>query len=303
MSLSSVQLTATFHDSCVVMQLGVVACLEGTDIKYLRCACSLFKNELSENTLIRNLAACGYEVHDKQTVHDMLQSSRSEISSKLTYNLAFNQARILNCTVTAISRTPDELGRLPLYMAVRMHRYSLIEPLLHMGAEIDKGSLVNGWSPLLLASWMGDVPAVKKLIRLGSNVDFCGRYGFTPLAAAVAAYNFESCNVLLAAGANLELAAGLMQSSGSVLKDDIVKLMYEVAANRRIARCACPCAEPSAALAMMMHFARDVSDRGANKKQEQETDTRWMNQLVKIVTRICSRTVRAQKVAHFSASD
>jgi ankyrin repeat protein len=117
----------------------------------------------------------------------------------------------------------DQLGRTPLFLAVKERQYKASRVLLDMGPDIDAGSSQSGWSPLLLASWIGDNAHVEVLVAHGASVDHRCSTGcnFTPLAAAAASKQPQVCSALRAAGANVEYAVDLMRVSTFSAREEV----------------------------------------------------------------------------------
>lgn len=232
---------------------------------------------------MHELASCAYRVHDSTTLHDVLQS-RNCLTLEELYDAIYKRARFLGCSMAAVTCTPDDLGRMPLFVATKMHRSSALEPLIHLGADVDAGSLTTGWSPLVLASWMGDIPAINTLISHGASLDHCGPHGFTPLAAAAAAQNYESCKLLLDAGANAALAETMILTSGNARKEDIAKCIHWMNMNKCFPKSPCSCEGSSAALAMMMPSPKSTLYSGSGKVVREKARSNWVVELMKLAS-------------------
>lgn len=75
---------------------------------------------------------------------------------------------------------------------------------LELGAEIDFQKKDNGWSALMYASFKGNHPLAKFLIKQGANLEVVDRLGQTCLMAAVSGdhSNLQLIELLLQYGAN-----------------------------------------------------------------------------------------------------
>jgi len=109
----------------------------------------------------------------------------------------------------------------------RQHNASRV--LLDVGPDIDVGSSQSGWSPLLMASWVGDKAHVDVLMAHGANVDHRCSTGcnFTPLAAAAASKRSQICSALRAAGADVEYAVDLMRASTFSAREEVAGFIAE----------------------------------------------------------------------------
>jgi hypothetical protein len=222
-------------DVCGVNGLDVFAFLEGSETKHLQGCCPPLAAQLEETKLLRDLASCGFRVHEAAYFHQLIQS-KMHLSRKQVYDAVCKEARLRGHSIATVLSTPDKYGRMPLYLAIKTAQHSAAELLLHLGADINAGICETGWSPLLLACWMKDVTAVELLIAHGADVDHCCKTSanFTPFAAAAAAQCLQACRLLVAAGASATNAVDLM--SGSLIREpqrnDIIAAICSVMPTR-----------------------------------------------------------------------
>lgn len=198
----------SFLDLCQTNGLDIYSCLTGTETKRLRRSSSYLAADAAEEQVLEGLASCRYCVKGTSALGEMLRSSK-KMSHSEVYDAVYNEARSLHCNMARVLSTPDGYGRLPLFIAVKHSQPAAIDSFLHMRADVDAGNLVNGWSPLVLASWVRNEQAMNVLIKNGANVDHHANQGFTPLAAAALASCVKTCEILIAAGANATLARKL----------------------------------------------------------------------------------------------
>uniref|UniRef100_A0A3B5QLS7 Poly [ADP-ribose] polymerase n=1 Tax=Xiphophorus maculatus TaxID=8083 RepID=A0A3B5QLS7_XIPMA len=89
----------------------------------------------------------------------------------------------------------------PLHFAAGYNRVSVVEYLLHQGADVhakDKGGLV----PLHNACSYGHYEVAELLVRHGASVNVADLWKFTPLHEAAAKGKYEICKLLLKHGAD-----------------------------------------------------------------------------------------------------
>jgi ankyrin repeat protein len=211
------------------------------------------------------------------------------------YDAVYNEARILECDIATVLSNTDAIGRMPLYMAVKHSQHAAMETLLHMGADVDAGSSATSWSPLVLASWMGDSQAIELLIKHGSNLDHPASHGFTPLAAAAMARCIKSCKVLLIAGASATLAKRLhadsvrtVVSAGEKARSaEISAFIDSAASGANILECmitrSCHCLPlPQTDTCVAPVLATASVDKQDNFSFEARQQKTWMCQLVSL---------------------
>jgi hypothetical protein len=252
--------------------------------------------DVAEQKLLGDLASCGYQVSNNVPLHNVLRSSKS-LTHKETYDAVYNEARRLQCDIaTVLSKTYD-LGRMPLYIAVKHSQHAAIETLLHRGADVDAGSLSTSWSPLVLASWMGDSVAIELLIKHGSNVDHRASHGFTPLAAAAMARCVKSCKVLLIAGASAALAKRLHTDSvreidpagGKARSAELSAFIDIAVAGASFLECitGCHCLPLAHTSTSVVPVLTSASVNEADCKAKTAERKTWMDLFVTLATYIC----------------
>ena len=96
-------------------------------------------------------------------------------------------------------------GETPLLVAIDQGNTAIVECLLENGADPNIVDASNGFSPLMLACWMGDESLVKTLIRLKANVNALSRLGCSPLSLAMGGNYPEIVKILKKAGADVYL--------------------------------------------------------------------------------------------------
>jgi len=65
----------------------------------------------------------------------------------------------------------DEEGRTALRRACEDGDLEEAQSLIDKGANIEAEDNINGWSPLVIASWKGHEPIVRLLIDKGANIE------------------------------------------------------------------------------------------------------------------------------------
>jgi ankyrin repeat protein len=144
----------------------------------------------------------------------------------------FDEARQLGCSLGEVVDKQDRLGRSPLFLAVKERQHNASRVLLGIGPDIDAGSSQSGWSPLLMASFVGDKAHVEALVAHGASVDHRCSTGcnFTPLAAAAASKHSQICSALRAAGADVEYALDLMRASTYTSRVEVAEFIVGASA-------------------------------------------------------------------------
>ena len=84
--------------------------------------------------------------------------------------------------------------------------------LIELGAD-PSAVMMNGWTPLLLASQRGHVGPARFLIESGADVNVRVVGGRTPLYFAVSSGRLEIAKLLIEAGAEVDLCARASQTS------------------------------------------------------------------------------------------
>jgi ankyrin repeat protein len=130
----------------------------------------------------------------------------------------------------ASARLPS--GESPLMTALYRGHFNLVAVLLNAGAELDvfaaaalgrvdalkpaladpqsSGHAYDGWTPLHLAAFFGQIAAVRLLLEAGADVNTVSHNSLanTPLHAATAGKHSEVALLLLANGADLHIVDG-----------------------------------------------------------------------------------------------
>lgn len=93
-------------------------------------------------------------------------------------------------------------GTSPLYDAVALNLYSMIDLLLEHKADPNQPELLMGFYPLHTAAVDGDTTSTLQLINQGARVDVTNPKGITPLHLAVNSRNPRLVRLLLQHGAD-----------------------------------------------------------------------------------------------------
>ena len=102
---------------------------------------------------------------------------------------------------TVVNARDLTTGRTAMHIVVERRDGVWIDFLYQQGANVNVADN-DGMTPLMLATQLGYVDGVEKLIAHGANVDVTNNSGETPLMYAVHGRNTELMRVLLVAGAN-----------------------------------------------------------------------------------------------------
>ena len=97
----------------------------------------------------------------------------------------------------------DHAGRSPLYYAIVYGNYGAADLLLLYGADPDR--LVNGWTPLQLATYYNDTLLINMLVYYGADVNKADTLGITPLHVAAQYNNLLAAKDLVGHQARLDL--------------------------------------------------------------------------------------------------
>ena len=96
----------------------------------------------------------------------------------------------------------ESVGKTPLIFCVEYGLDLMTVRLLENGADKEARD-IQGWTPLMTASYKGNYNAARLLLRFGAEVDVFDGQGLSPLALAVGAHRFEIADFLLERQANL----------------------------------------------------------------------------------------------------
>lgn len=134
----------------------------------------------------------------------------------------------------------------PLHLAARNGRSAVVKALLAAGADVNAVTTTGAVSALHFASSNGDALTVAALLDKGAPVDVReGAWGQTPLMWAASANRLAALDLLIARGANLELASKIEDISA---KEKAERAML-VQRGRRVAAMKAADAAPTAAAA------------------------------------------------------
>lgn len=106
--------------------------------------------------------------------------------------------------------TRGDLEKSPaLSLAVQKYQYDLIPMLARAGADLNRPSPVNGFTPLMQAASSDAPRVVHTLVRAGADINSCGTNGQNALhLAADNMHRLEVLDTLIALGADLERRDG-----------------------------------------------------------------------------------------------
>jgi len=98
--------------------------------------------------------------------------------------------------------THNPAGETTLFVAISERQNDMVRSLLEAGADPNAPTAYK-WTPLYLASWLGDSEMVARLLAEGAEPDMPIAGGDTPLGAAVAKDRYEIAQTLIDAGATV----------------------------------------------------------------------------------------------------
>lgn len=99
-------------------------------------------------------------------------------------------------------------GCTPLHLACeRAGNAAMVRYLCECGADKNATTSISGFSPLHIASSMGNADAVAALAEQGANLEQVAAHGLTPLIAAAQHGNAECVATLISVGANVDQTA------------------------------------------------------------------------------------------------
>ena len=156
---------------------------------------------------------------DTEAVGKML-SSEASLDTKFTFCSGYETSHttpLLNA-ILAIHDSRSGSG----------HR-EMVEFLLQHGASPDFSA--TGWTPLHMASSIGDLATVRLLLRYGASIDPVHKEG-TPLLVAVQDGSIAIVKELIAAGANINvrdsLGGNLVSIAANQHLEEIVRLLVQL---------------------------------------------------------------------------
>jgi hypothetical protein len=132
----------------------------------------------------------------------------------MTYGEKITKQQVAECMRAGLKqgRTPESLlcetrtdGCSPLLLAARKHESSALLALLILKADANCEDPQTGWTALMHAVVHGDVAAVKALVAAGADLDRFSKDDWNPLSAAVQHSRDEIVDILLDAGASMDI--------------------------------------------------------------------------------------------------
>lgn len=198
---------------CNVVGPHVYSGLSAVDLKMARSAHRALASPLSLDALLRTLGLFGLECTRQDSFEDLL---RKNPSADDVLNVLYIEARRRNASINDVLTVPHgQAAKAPLYFAVKLRCHIAVKMFLGLRAPVNQGSQ-NDWTPLLLASWIGDAKSVALLLAEGAHVNHvCTSSGWTALAAAVVKDSDEVCSQLIEAGADICLAVEKLKAAES----------------------------------------------------------------------------------------
>jgi len=155
-----------------------------------------------------------------------------------------------------LQRLPS--GESPLMAALYRGHYAIVDSLVQLGAEVDvfvaaaTGRLLelttalaqadaatsysyDGWTPLHLAAFFGQIDAIQALLAAGADVRVISRNSLenTPLHAATAGKHSEAALLLLAAGADPDVPDAGGASAMTIAAENSMHLVVDAFRARR----------------------------------------------------------------------
>ena len=139
-----------------------------------------------------------------------------------------------NCCHTARADGRSEVvdGATPLWMASCMGQTGVVEALVKAGCDVDKARAEDGASPLWIAAREGWADVVEALIEARGDMDRAVSNGSTPLWIAAEKYCPEVVDVLLKAGCDLNRTVAkdsskLLQNAVDIRHADLVEALIK----------------------------------------------------------------------------
>ena len=146
-----------------------------------------------------------------------VQYHRNNIASWLTENFkcedvdlnicinSFNTLSLIyQITKMGYIEPNDDTVNTPLLNAISQMNIDIVSYLISQGADIECHDPINKWSPLIVASQIGNLPIVKCLHENGADIESSSVVAFTPLFVAAKNGNLDVVKYLVENGANIE---------------------------------------------------------------------------------------------------
>lgn len=115
----------------------------------------------------------------------------------------------------------SSVGRTPLTFSIENDLDQMAIELLEYGADSETTDR-EGWTPLMVASYMGNRQLAKILLEQGAIIEVFDERGLSPLSLAIGACRFETADLLLEWKADLyEDIPGVFPLSQSIYKSKI----------------------------------------------------------------------------------
>lgn len=153
------------------------------------------------------IAGCSNFGSDKdQTI--TINRQYQEISNKSSLMLASeigDQQWMREALMSGESVNAIYQGKTALNLALEAREFEFARLLLRAGISPDLGYQAGGDSAMMHAARVGATQVIRQLIQMGRDIDYVDNQGYSALAVAALGGHLTSVNVLINAGANVNV--------------------------------------------------------------------------------------------------
>ena len=107
--------------------------------------------------------------------------------------------------------------------AIKNNKIDILKFLLAKGADVSGKTGGNGWTPLIMASGLGNIKAIKALIDAGADINETDNNGNTALIVAAREGRMASVKYLLSYGANINHQNNVGETAHKIAYDEKIK--------------------------------------------------------------------------------